>query len=197
MKPKFLITLAAALALLGTVAVGQSASSSGEKVAYVNVQQVLSQVQEGKKALADLAAQFKPKQVELRGEQTAIQQMQQQLQNGGDTLSADAKAELQQNLQTKEQEYQRDAQDAQSDFQTAQSNAANRIFGRLVPIIQAYAKAHGYALVLDANPPQAPVLFASQAIDITNAVVRAYDQAHPAPAAEAAAAPSAPAASAK
>lgn len=172
MKPKLLI------ALIFVLGVGLWAQT-GERIAFVNVQQALQQTQEGKKALADLTMQFKPKQTQLTSEQTQIQTLQQQLQNGGDTLSADAKAELARTIQTKEQEYQRDAQDAQSDFQTAQSDAANRLFRKLVTVIQDYAQAHGYDLILDASPPQAPVLYAAKKIDVTDEVVKQYDQQHP------------------
>lgn len=176
MKPKLLVAMIFALAL-GLWA------QSGEKIAYVDVQKALRETQEGTKALANIAAEFKPKQTQLQNEQKEIQTLQQQLQNGGDTLSVDAKNSLARSIQTKEQEFQRDAQDAQSDFQTEESDAANRIFRKLLPVIDSYAQAQGYALVLDASPPQAPVIFAAPRIDVTEAVVKLYNQQHPAAAA--------------
>lgn len=180
------------LGLIAALALGAWAQSE-QKVAYVDIRKALQETQEGKKALADLATQFEPKKTELQNEQNQIQALQKQLQNGGDTLSADAKDNLTQTLQTKEQQFQRDMQDAQSDFQTAENAAAQSIFRKMLPVIQSYAQSHGYALVLNASPPQDPVLFAAQKIDITDDVVKLYNEQHPAATASAPAAkPAAP-----
>jgi outer membrane protein len=54
-------------------------------------------------------------------------------------------------------------------------------------VLEKYATANGYALVLDVSNQQTPVLWASQTIDITTDIVKLYDQANPGTAAPAAA----------
>jgi outer membrane protein len=46
-------------------------------------------------------------------------------------------------------------------------------------VIEKYATQNGFALVLDVSNPQTPVLWAASAIDITNDIVKLYDQANP------------------
>jgi outer membrane protein len=56
-------------------------------------------------------------------------------------------------------------------------------------VLEKYATANGYSLVLDVSNPQTPVLWASQTIDITTEIVKLYDQANPGTGASSAAKP--------
>ena len=58
---------------------------------------------------------------------------------------------------------------------------------------QVLPRQNGYAMVVDVSNPQTPVLWADPAVDITNEIVKLYDQAHPGTGAAAAPARPAPA----
>jgi outer membrane protein len=63
----------------------------------------------------------------------------------------------------------------------------------MLAIIEKYATQNGYALVLDvSNQQTSPVLWAASSVDITNDIVKLYDQANPGSGAGSAAKPSAP-----
>jgi outer membrane protein len=51
---------------------------------------------------------------------------------------------------------------------------------KLMAVVRDYAARNGYALVIDVSLPNGPVIWASPTSDITNEIVRLYDQAHPA-----------------
>lgn len=161
------------------------ASAASGKIGIVNVQTAIQNCQEGKKAVADLNSQFGPKQSDLQNQSKQIQQLQKQLQDGGNTLSADAKAELTRTVTSKQKDLQRAYDDAQSEYQNAQNDVINRIGTKLMKVINSYAQAHGYTLILDVSSPQTPVLFATKALDLTPEIVRLYDQQYPAAAAAA------------
>jgi outer membrane protein len=46
-------------------------------------------------------------------------------------------------------------------------------------VIIKYATQNGFAMVVDVSNPQTPVLWADPAVDITNEIVKLYDQGHP------------------
>ena len=50
---------------------------------------------------------------------------------------------------------------------------------KVMAVLEKFATANGYALVLDVSNPQTPVLWAASAIDITADIVKLYDQANP------------------
>lgn len=167
-----------------TPAAPAGSRAASEKIGIINIQVAIQATQEGKKAVADLTTQFKPKQTDLQNQNQEIQALQKRLQDGGNTLSADAKAELTQTITNKQKQMQRAYEDAQSDFQNAQNDAVNRIGTKMMQVINGYAQQHGYALILDVSSPQTPVLFATKALDVTQEIVHLYDQRYPAAAAK-------------
>ncbi len=55
----------------------------------------------------------------------------------------------------------------------------NQIGSRIMDVIIKYCTAHGYSMVVDVSNPQTPVLWADPSVDITNDIVKLYDEAHP------------------
>src|SRR5674476_1397006 len=82
---------------------------------------------------------------------------------------------------------QRDTEDAQADLDAEQGKIMQELGNKVMAVLEKFATANGYALVLDVSNPQTPVLWASQTIDITSDIVKLYDQANPGTAAPGAA----------
>ena len=84
----------------------------------------------------------------------------------------------------------------QADLDSSQGKIMQELGNKMMAVIEKYSNQNGYALVLDVSNPQTPVLWAASAIDITNDIVKLYDQANPgaAPSAGTATRPAAPAA---
>jgi hypothetical protein len=83
----------------------------------------------------------------------------------------------------------RDRQDASSDLDEAQGKIMQELGGKMLAVMEKYAVQNGYAVVLDVSNPQTPVLWAASAVEITNDIVKLYDQAYPGTAAAPAAKP--------
>ena len=71
-------------------------------------------------------------------------------------------------------------QDAEEDLKGEQQKVLSTLGQRMMAVIEKYAKDNGYGLVVDISNPNTPILYASNAVDITNDIVRLYDAA-PAP----------------
>ena len=124
--------------------------------------------------------------------------MKKQLQAQGDKLSDEERTTRVKTLEVKQKSLQRNYEDAQNEFQQAEQEVVNRIGGKMLTVLEKYAKANGYAVVLDVSNPQTPVLWASQGTNITKELVDAFNAESPVaappakPAAAAKAPPSAP-----
>ena len=155
------------------------------KIAVINIQEAIVATAEGKKLDADLQKRFEPRRTELENEQKALASLNDQLKAGGNTMSQDAKAELQRQITAKQRDFQTDANTAQQDYQNAQTDVLNTVGNKLMPILNSYAQQHGYTVVLDVSLgwPQTPVLYHNAGTDITGDIVRLYDQSHPSSAA--------------
>jgi len=153
------------------------ATATGTKVAAIDMQGAIFGNNEGQRDIEALAKKFEPKRTELQRLNTEIEDLKKQLNTQGDKMSPEAHDNLVKSIETKQKSLQRSAEDAQTEFQQQQNEIAQRIMQKLVPVMTKYLADNGYGLVFDASSPwpQGPVVVATPAMDITKAVVDAYN----------------------
>ena len=189
---------------LGTLALAQAPAAGGAapaapprqaapapnptKIAIINIQAAILSTKQGQKASTDLQSKFSPRKSVLEKKQSEIQGLQDQLRKGSATLSDDAKAKLERDIDTNTKSLNREAQDLNDDVDQEQGKLMNELGTRMMAVIEQYATQNGFAVVLDVSNQQSPVLWAAAAANITPDIIRLYDMANP----EAAASTSAP-----
>jgi len=184
----------ALVAALAPFAAAQSASPN--KVGVIQIQAALVATKDGQKAAKELEDKMAPRKKELDGKQSEIRDLQERLQKGGNTLSDGAKEELTRNIDTKTKSFNRQVEDAQAELETQQRAVLNQLGQKMMQVIDKYAQANGFSVILDVSNQNTPVLYASNTVDITKEIVELYDKtsfaAGAAPAAGPAGAPAAP-----
>ena len=169
--------LAQAAAAPANTAANAPSANSG-KIAIVNIQEAIGATNEGKKEFDALQQKFSPKQAELKTQNDEVENLKKQLQAQGDKLSDEERNNRVKTLEIKQKTLQRNYEDAQAEFQQAEQEVVNRIGAKMLNVLEKYAKANGYAAVLDVSNPQTPVLYAST--NITKELVDAYNAEAPA-----------------
>jgi len=190
-----LSTLFTAAALAQTAAATPPAGSApanapaATKIGVVHIQDAIFATNEGKKEVDALQQKFNPKQAELKNLNDEVENLKKQFQAQGDKLSDEQRASRAKEIETKQKTLQRNYEDAQAEFQQAEQEVLNRIGGKMLTVLEKYAKANGFAVVIDVSNPQTPVLWANQGTVITKELVDAYNAENPvaAPAAKPAA----------
>ena len=175
-----LFTSAAVAQAAAAPANAPSAVPAGNKIAIVNIQQAIGATNEGKKEFDALQQKYSPKQVQLKNENDEVENLKKQLQTQGDKLSDEERNSRMQTLEVKQKNLQRNLQDAQDEYQQDTQQVVNRIGSKMLNVLESYAKANGYAVVLDVSSPQTPVLYASTSTNITKELVDAYNAQFPA-----------------
>jgi outer membrane protein len=152
-------------------------TSTGVKVGVIDMQGAIAGSNEGQRDFEALAKKFEPRRLELQKQNTDIEDLKKQLSTQGDKMNPEAHESLVKSIETKTKSLQRSAEDAQTEFQQQQNEVAGKILQKLAPVITKYVSDNGYGLLLDASAPwpQGPVVVATQAVDITKAVVDAYN----------------------
>src|SRR5450432_171578 len=195
-SPSFLVLPSMVMAL-ASLANAQAVTPT--KVAIIHVQNAILSTKDGQKAAADLQGTFAPKKSDLDKRQQDLAALQDQLKKGSATMSDDAKTKLMRDIDAGTTRLNRETQDAQADLDEAQGKLMQELGNKMMAIVEKYATQNAFALVLDVSNPQTPVLWAASSVDITNDIVKLYDQANPAgstvakPAAPAPSRPMAPA----
>ncbi|MGB7727435.1 MAG: OmpH family outer membrane protein [Candidatus Acidiferrum sp.] len=186
--------------LLGTAAVRAQAtpgSASGGKIGVINVRQAIVTTAEGKQASAELQTQFTPRQNELEGMNKQINDLRNRLSAGANTLSDEEKVRLTQQGQRLTAQLDRKNNELNEDVQAAQADVVDRIGRKMMDVLDRYARENGLVAVFDSSAQNSPILFASTNIDITQEIIKLYDQSYPvkgaaAPAAKPATKPATP-----
>jgi len=176
------VATAATLCLLGTAVVrGQGApgAAGAAKIAVLNVRQAIVTTAEGKQASAELQSQFAPRQNELEGLNKQINDLRQQIQANQTTWSDEQKARAQAQGQRLATQLERKQNELQTDVNDAQGEVVDRIGRKMMDVLDRYARENGFASVFDSSAQNSPIIYASSSIDITQEIIRLYDQAYP------------------
>ena len=149
------------------------------KIAVMNVRNAIVATAEGKQAQAQLQSQFAPKQNDLQNMQKQIEDLQRKLNEGARTLSDDEKAKLQRDGELLTRRLQRGNDDLNEELNAAQGEIVDTIGRKMLEVLDRYSRENGYTVVLDTSAQGSPVVYGSSQSDITQEIVRLYDQAYP------------------
>ena len=157
------------------------------RVATIFGQNAIASTQEGQKATAALTAKFAPRKEEYDRKQAEMLALRDQAKKSAATATAEARDRLNQQIDAKSREVKRLGEDSQAALEQEEGAMLQELGDKLLAVVRDYAARNSFAVVFDVSAPNGPVLWASPAVDITNEIVKLYDQAHPvAPAAPAA-----------
>ena len=152
-----------------------AASAATTKIAVIEFQAAVGQTNEGQRDFSELQKKFEPKESQLKAQNDEIDTLKKQLQASGANLSDAERAQRTRAIDEKETALQRAAQDAKSDFQSQMSDTYQQLAQKVGAVMVAYVQQNGYSAVLDSSSQQSPVLWINPSIDITKAVIEAYN----------------------
>lgn len=167
------------LSALGLALALPAVAQTAAKVGVINIQSAIVSTKEGQKAANDIQARFNPKKAELDKRQADIGQLQDQLNRGRNTLSEEARQNLVREIDQKTKSLNRETEDARAELDQTEQKVMSELGGRIMAVIDKYAKDNGYSLIVDVSSPQTPVVYASNTIDITRDIIELYDKNAP------------------
>jgi len=169
-----------------------AAPAGPAKIAVIGFQEAVAGTNDFQRRFADLQKKYEPKRQQLKTLNDEIASLQKELQTQSATLNDSDRATKTKSLDDKQKELKRAGEDAQTDYQQDMQQTFAAVAGKFAETLDAYSKEHGFTVVLDGGNQQLPVvIYASPSVDITKAVVDAYNvkSGIPAPEHSAAAAP--------
>jgi outer membrane protein len=169
---KFVISVA--VAALALPMFGQSAPS---RVAVIDVQKVLAQSALGKAAFDKLKKMQEDRIEKAKQMDEELRKLDADINTKKLSLSEDKITEMSKQLADKRISMQRYAQDADREVQEARDRELLALENRIKPVIDALGKEMGLAAIF--NKFESGLIYASDAIDITDTVVKRFNEANP------------------
>ena len=145
----------------------------GAKVAYVVLQRIANESADGRVATTRIQALQQKKAAELTEKNKQLTGLQQKLEKEGSVMSAAASADLQKQIEKLNVEVQRFTQDAQAEVQELQQELQQEFQQRLEPVLSQVATEMGLQFVF--NGPDAGLVWADSALDISAEVIKKLD----------------------
>jgi outer membrane protein len=136
------------------------------KIAVVSMRDAMLATKDGQKAGQEMQTKFGARRA-------ALEKMAQE-------ITAEARQKPNEDLSAKKKKYDREMEDLNAEMQAENNRLLQEITNKFGKVLDQYAKANGYTVVMDAEQP---LLWAAESANVTPDLIKAYDQAHPAAAA--------------
>jgi outer membrane protein len=175
---KFLVSMA--VAALAIPALAQS--SAPARVAVIDVNKVLQSSAAGKAAAAKLKQTQDAKMAQAQKMDEEIRALDSDINTKKISLSEEKLADMQKQLSDKKIAMQRFAQDADRELGEARDRVMQDLNAKIMPVVDQIGKEMGLAAIF--NKFESGLIYASDAIDITDVVVKRFNDAQGAQAAQ-------------
>lgn len=173
---KFLVAVA-----VTALAAPVFAQTTPARVAVIDVQKVLTQSTAGKASYEKLKKMQEDRVERAKSMDEEMRKLDADINAKKISLSEDKLTEMQKTLADKRIIMQRYAQDADREIGEARDRELQALEGKIKPVIDAIGKEMGLAAIF--NKFESGLVYASEAIDITDTVVKRFNEAAPAAAA--------------
>lgn len=150
------------------------------KIAYVDMQRALLEVDAGRQAAAKLAKMKQQRQRDLDAEQQALQQLHKSFEKQKAFMKAQVRNEKELELRNKLAELQAKFGMLQRELATEEAKLTKGIFERMVRIIAAMGEAEGNIIFLEKT--ESSLLWAPKSYDRTTELIRRFNKGEGAPA---------------
>ena len=148
------------------------------KVAVIAFQVAVAQTNEGQRNFSDVQKKFEPKRAELKTLNDEVENLKKQLQAQGEKLSpaeSAARTKIRIDEKTKSAPAPGRRTPRTDTSKTEVQDMYNSLASKVFEVVDAYAKQQGFTLVLDASNQQSNILWASEATNITQPIIAAYN----------------------
>ena len=175
---KFLVSMA--VAALAIPALAQS--SAPARVAVIDVNKVLSSSTAGKVAAAKLKQLQEDKMARAQKLDEEIKTLDNDINTKKISLSEEKLTDMAKQLSDKKIAMQRFAQDADRELGEARDRVMAELNQKIMPVVDQIGKEMGLAAIF--NKFESGLIYASDAIDITDVVIKRFNDAQTTPAAQ-------------
>ena len=167
------LALIAGAVLLGGSGAGAQAPG-GTRIGYIDLARVLARSAAGVAAREQLEREKAAMQKEMDGKRVELDKMREELEKKGPLMTADARRDREEAMERKRRDATRLADDFQRELGRKEQQLAQKVMQDISGVIERVGKQKGYYLVIERG--RAGVLYSAPEADLTDDIIKAYDQ---------------------
>jgi outer membrane protein len=154
-----------------------TAGSGIQRIAYIDVQRVLARSAAGVAAREQLEREKATMQKEMDAKRIELDKLREEIEKKGALLTAEARRDKQEQFERKRRDAARLADDFQKELEKKESVLLQKVLQDVSGIIERVGKEKNYYMIVEKRG--AGVIYAATDADLTDEVIRAYDQQAP------------------
>ncbi len=159
--------------LLASLFLSFPASAQETKIGFVNLPRLLQQAPQASRIRQQLQDEFSPRERQILAEQQTLQGLAERLERDGALMGEQERRNLERDLGQGGRDLKRRQDEFLEDFNLRQNEELTNLQRTLIEQVQAYARTGNYDLIVG----EPGILFVSETIDITDAVLAALEAA--------------------
>lgn len=163
--------------LFGFVGAGARRAEAQQpvKIAYVDLQRALNEVEDGKAAKKKLKSMFDVRQKKLDDQQAELKKYKDGLEEQlkGDVLSDEKKREMMLDYQKRFYDLQQTYGKLQKELAENEAGETKKIFDKMAKILKDIGLKEGYTVILEKT--ESSILWAPASLDITDQLIQRYN----------------------
>jgi outer membrane protein len=164
--------LLVALAALIPLSLSATAHAQAAKIGYVNFQKALAELDEAKAARTRLEGLKEQKQKDLDKAQDALKKDKETFDKQASTMTEQARNEKAEGLQKRFIDLQQNFEKGRTELVQKENEEFQPIVTKLRAVVNSIATKEGFTMVFDA----AGLAYAPDALDLTNQLIRIYNE---------------------
>lgn len=151
-----------------------------DKFGFVDLERAVNEEDEGNRVRAQLKKEFEEKQKILDEKQDELKKMQDAVTGKANMMKPEVKQQKEAEFQRKYAELQQMYMNFQQDMAKRQQEVMGELFHKNSLIIQTLGREGDYTMIFSKSElnPQSAVLYAKPSLDLTNEVIRRYNDAY-------------------
>jgi outer membrane protein len=152
----------------------KGASAKEVRIGVVDLQKALNESTRGAQARATFSKRATELQKQIEQRQKELEAMKNELASKASVLSEKARGEKERVYQEKLKDFQRFYRDAQDELRSKDQELTSALLRDIQSIVASIGQKGGYSVILERG--ESSVLFADKEVDITQAVIDAFNK---------------------
>jgi len=148
-----------------------------QRIAYIDVQRVLARSAAGVAAREQLEREKATMQKEMDAKRQELEKLREELEKKGALLTPDARRDKQEQFDRKRRDAARTMDDFQKELEKKEAALLQKVLQDVSGVIERIGKEKGYYLIVEKRG--AGVIYAAAEADLTDEIIRAFDQQGP------------------
>jgi len=149
-------------------------AASEYKIAFVDLQKALNLCKAGQDAKEEFARKVEKAEEKLASQQEELKRLKEILEKQSAMLNEETFKKKEKDYQTRLRDFKRLYEDSQNELKVQDSEITKEILEELVKVTQEYGKEKGYTFIFERS--ESALLFADDATEVTEEIIKIYDQ---------------------